>query len=377
MRLIDDEVDDSKVKSVQCIDQISGELFKDGTLRYGQMFKKNAELKAFYDRTLNHIHRLPTNLSDTQNVPSFVWRLNARELSKYGTFLFANWKQPSDGNATLPLNEFEADLEERRWLASKKWFVYRLRYWKRESEDILDFLDDVGTNSNEAEEDGVDWFGSNGIAKHTLIEDRLCVQNDHCFGNPTQFLWTHDFVASSTGSSVVKIRNYGVAESASNHKPANEDNLLDPNGESLFDLDAPIVPTGKLPTDGPIRSGFKLPIGCKSHDIDYADIDGVVAMDAYIPPILNLSVYDDMDSLHFNWNRVNHSSVPDRASSKRMDFTNKRREFERLIADENNILKSWDEQQKEWIDFANFPVFDALHHSHPSLLSNAFFFSMN
>merc|ERR1719410_1861453 len=81
-----------------------------------------------------------------------------------------------------------------------------------------------------------------------------------------------------------------------------------------------------------------------------------------------------MDSLHFNWNRVNHSEMSDAASTRRMDFSNRRRDFEPLIADKNNILKCWDEESRQWIDFVNFPVFEPLRHSHPSLLSHAFFF---
>ena len=46
--------------------------------------------------------------------------------------------------------------------------------------------------------------------------------------------------------------------------------------------------------------------------------------------------------------------------------------FEPLINDEN-IVKSNDDTTEKWVDYKNYPVFDKLNHSHPSILSNAFF----
>ena len=119
--------------------------FEDGTLKMSLMGSKMDDSKfksvAFYD---DSVERLPLNLEDVSTLPSFIWKLDARELSKYGTYLLANWKQPSGDNAKLPLNNdggAGVDLEQRRWLASQKWYVYRLRYWKaRAKKDILDFL---------------------------------------------------------------------------------------------------------------------------------------------------------------------------------------------------------------------------------------------
>ena len=156
---------------------------------------------------------------------------------------------------------------------------------------------------------------------------------------------------------------------------ASNDSIIQ-SEKSKFNLDAPIIPTGRAPADGPIKSGTHLSIGAREHDVDYEPdgISGLYAMDCHVPPIFNLSVYDDMDSLYYNWNRVNHDNISDAASTRNLMFVNKNLPFDKLSNDDNNILKSWDENIGDWIDYNNYPVFDKYRHNHPSLLSNAFFF---
>ena len=137
---------------------------------------------------------------------------------------------------------------------------------------------------DDSEKQGMEWFGSNDRVGYHLIEDRLCLQNDHCYGEPSLFVWTHDFCNEHSGEPI-KIRNYGVsADIVSN------DNVIQ-SQNSMFNLDAPIVKTGSMPSDGPIRSGTKLSIGARDVDSDYAHVnDGIIVMDAFIPPVFNLSI---------------------------------------------------------------------------------------
>ena len=180
-------------------------------------------MKSFYERTLSNIAKLPLNLSDL-TLPSFIWRLNECEMSKFGTYLLAIWKQSSLGKVTtnisennelFEVNQFRTDIEQRRFLREQKWFIYRMRYWeKEEKEDIVDFQNETDDGDNNEEKEGVEWFGSNDRGEgHILIEDRICIQNDHCYGKPSLFLWSHDFCNDSGGQNVakpIKIRTVGV-----------------------------------------------------------------------------------------------------------------------------------------------------------------------
>merc|ERR1719385_441004 len=108
----------------------------------------------------------------------------------------------------FPIVGTKRDMEQKRWLGEQQWYIYRMRFW--EGEDIENFLSD----HNDDDEEGVQWFGSNDPDRgYRLMEDRLCIQNDHCFGSPSLFLWTHDFCNEQGNlANAVKIRNYGVIE---------------------------------------------------------------------------------------------------------------------------------------------------------------------
>ena len=125
------EINLNGIQNVKCIDQTTGELFRNGTLHHGEIFKDNPEMQAFYDRVLNNIPRLQPNLSDVV-LPSFVWKLNQKELAKYGTHLFANWKQASDGKITtqamtnekFPLIVIKENIDKKKMVWRKRNGMY-------------------------------------------------------------------------------------------------------------------------------------------------------------------------------------------------------------------------------------------------------------
>ena len=88
-------------------------------------------------------------------------------------------------------------------MEKKKWYVYRLRYWKKVgSADIMDFLNNAD-DDDEEEQEGVEWWGSNDPDGYTLYEDRICIQDDHCYGKPTLFLWSHDFCSTNDNATSI------------------------------------------------------------------------------------------------------------------------------------------------------------------------------
>ena len=90
-------------------------------------------------------------------------------------------------------------------------------------------------------------------------------------------------------------------------------------------------------------------MGAKQHVAHYLEeegVDGIWAIDCYVPPVLNLSVFDDTDTTRWNWNRVNHDARADLACSRRLCFKNAQSPFERLVRDDNNILHAWDSGAK-------------------------------
>jgi len=411
-----------EIGSVPGIAQVCGSGGADTAEADAKLFDGNQVKREFYRRSMCRVPRLPENLSNVV-LPTFVWKLGKKELeNKYGTYMFANWKQSSDGKVTtnrleqerFPVATCQSEIDKRRWYSEQKWYVYRLRYWKKlkhfdhgkqekkrkDSNDILDFLeDDDDDDDADDDEDGavdkqalkeelkgnVNWWGSNDVAGYALHEDRLCIQNDHCYGAPTLFLWTDDFTKNDGADTPLKMRYYRAKEGIGSRDGAGIVKL-----PSRFNLDAPIVPTNLPAQDGPIRSGTKLPIGAREHTEVYraaqdpflslsaaADVSGddaLYAMDVYVPPVFNLSVFDDIDTLYYNWNRVNHDAEPDHAASKSLVFENKSAFYDRLIEEKNNILFSTFNVRK-WTDFNNHPQFHKNDdNKYPSVLSHAFFF---
>ena len=221
--------------------------------------------------------------------------------NRFGCYLFSNIHKKRRLNFVL---QGIKDHKLRDVMCHSEWYIYRCRYWSKSISD------------HDSVECDISWDGSNDPTHYTdsdelcLLEDRLCVQNTPCtnINGPSMFFWTNN---EKTNHLQIELSGYGqckIFDDDYSTIPMYSPFDMTSGLSGVVDVNAALTPrsgnTGNKVKA--IKNG-----GLKIFGDGAPDWQGIVCIDAYVPPLFRYTFYDNDDCLYYNLNRSNLLGISD------------------------------------------------------------------